>query len=62
MLDNRNLEHQESTLTDEELDQVAGGSYQMGVVENPCSGMLDAPVTKLPQEKKPSSPFPQNCG
>ncbi len=43
MTDNKNLEKQENTLTDEEMDQAAGGAVnQVGIVTNPGLGVSGA--------------------
>ena len=62
MTDNKNLDKQENILTDEEMDQAAGGLVnQVGIVTNPCEGMLGTPDHAKPIEQKPNL-FPQNCG
>lgn len=78
MTDNKNLEKQENILTDEEMDQAAGGVNQMGIVTNPCADMLGNATTMFPPkipvvtnpstgvsgttDSSKSNPFPQNCG
>lgn len=61
MTENKNLEKQATALTDEELDNVAGGMVnQMGIVENRNKGMLGTPEPLKPIEQKPN-PFQQYC-
>ncbi len=64
MKDNKNLEKQATTLTDEELDKASGG-YQMGYVAPP--GILNPVDGTKPSDKPydqplttPKGPYPQN--
>jgi len=62
MDDNKDLQKQGNALTDEELDQVAGGMVnQVGVLENQNKDMLGSAEPVKPTERK-SNPFSQNCG
>lgn len=62
MADDKNLEKQASTLSDEELDKVAGGLVnQLGIVENGNKDMLGTAEPMKPMEQNPN-PFQQNCG
>lgn len=62
MTDDKKLENKEAELTDEELDNVAGGMVNVVNIVKTVPSTPYMPQSRTPQETEKSNPFPQNCG